>query len=162
MTFPRRRIERIEDFVPFAPGTALEAMEVRVESGDDEHLAITMPVCERVRQPAGLLHGGMTVFLMESAASMHACWGIDLAERMPVGVEINATHLRAVSNGSVRAIARVVRRSRTMIVHLVEVYHVESGRLVSTGRATNYYVPSAKPEAQRERDTRHGSGSERA
>jgi 1,4-dihydroxy-2-naphthoyl-CoA hydrolase len=99
-----------------------------------------MPVEGKVKQPMGLLHGGMTMFLMESACSIHACWGVDLSKRAPVGIEISGSHVRSASDGTVRAIARVVRRSRTFIVHDIDVIHVESGRLLSKGRMTNYYI----------------------
>ncbi len=137
---PPGRIESLADLERMAPGTAFEAMGVRLERVDAESLAVTMPVTDRVRQPMGLLHGGMTMFLMESAASMHACWGVDLAKRAPVGIEINGSHVRSATDGTIRAVATVVRRSRTFIVHTIEVTHVESGRVLSTGRMTNFYI----------------------
>lgn len=140
MPSPLKKIETAADLAALGPGTALEAMQVRVESVDEDHIAITMPVTGKVKQPMGLLHGGMTMFLMESASSMHACWGVDLSKRVPVGVEINGSHVRPCTDGNVRAVARVVRRSRTFIVHTIEVFHVESGRLISTGRMTNFYL----------------------
>lgn len=142
MPFQPKKIESIADYEAMAPETALGAMEIGIDSVDDDHIAITMPITNKVRQPVGVLHGGMTMFLMESAASMHACWGLDLAQRVPVGIEINGTHLRPATDGTVRAVAKVVRRSRTMIVHTIEVSHVESDRLISTGRMTNYYIPT--------------------
>ena len=123
-----------------APGTAFEAMGVQVEEVDDEQISVTMPVTERVLQPMGILHGGMTMFLMESAASIHACWKVDLRQRVPVGVEINGSHLNPATDGTLRAVAKVVRRSRTFMVHDVEVFHVETGRLISKGRMTSFYV----------------------
>lgn len=135
-----KKIETIADLEVLAPGTALEAMGVRIEAVDNDHIAITMPVEGKVKQPMGLLHGGMTMFLMESASSMHACWGVDLSKRAPVGIEISGSHVRSASDGHVRAVARVVRRSRTFVVHEIDVTHVESGRLISKGRMTNYYI----------------------
>jgi 1,4-dihydroxy-2-naphthoyl-CoA hydrolase len=88
----------------------------------------------------GIVHGGMTMFLIDSAASLHACWKIDLSKRVPVGTEINGTHLRPATDGTLRAVAKVVRRSRTFITHQVEVYHLETDRLISTGRMTSFYV----------------------
>lgn len=135
-----RKIESVADLEALAPGTSLEAMGLRIEAIDDDSISVTMPITDQVRQPMGLLHGGMTMFLMESAGSIHACWKVDLARCVPVGIEINGSHLNSATSGSVRAVARVLRRSRTFIVHQLEVYHVESGRLLSTGRMTNYYI----------------------
>jgi uncharacterized protein (TIGR00369 family) len=65
---------------------------------------------------------------------------VDLSKRVPVGTEINGTHLNPATDGTLRAVARVVRRSRTFITHHVDVYHVETARLISTGRMTSFYV----------------------
>ena len=85
------------------------------------------------------LHGGMTLMLIETAASVHACWGVNLAERVPVGVEIGAAHVLASADGPVQAVATVIRRSASHIFHAVEVRHAGTGQLLSSGRATNYY-----------------------
>ncbi len=140
MSFRPKKIETLADLQAMAPGTAFAAMQVCIEEVDDEQASITMPIDARVRQPMGILHGGMTMFLMESAASLHACWKIDLTKRVPVGTEINGTHLRPATDGTLRAVAKVIRRSRTFITHHVDVFHVESGRLISTGRMTSFYV----------------------
>lgn len=140
MPFQPKKIETLADLQAMAPGTALAAMGVCIEEVDDEQVSITMPIGPQVRQPMGIVHGGMTMFLMESAASIHACWRIDLRQRVPVGTEINGTHVHPATDGTLRAVARVVRRSRTFITHQIEVYHVESARLISTGRMTSFYV----------------------
>ena len=140
MSYQPRKIETLADLAAMMPGTALEAMHLQLESVDAEHLTVSMPVTAQAKQPAGLLHGGMTVFLMESASSMHACFGVDLRKRAPVGIEVSASHVGAVADGTVRATAKVVRRSHSFLIHTVEVTHVESGRIVSAGRVTNYYV----------------------
>lgn len=140
MAFKPKKIETLADLQAMSPGTAFEAMGVSIEEVDDEQASITMPIAPRVRQPMGIVHGGMTMFLMESAASIHACWKVDLTKRVPVGTEINGTHLNPATDGTLRAVAKVVRRSRTFITHHVDVFHVETGRLISTGRMTSFYV----------------------
>jgi len=110
-----------------------------VVEADDDHLVLRLPITDKVRQPYGLLHGGISLFLIETAASSHAAYGVDLTEVQPVGIEVNASHLRAATEGTVRAIARVVRRGRTHIVHDVEISLEETGELLSKGRMTNYY-----------------------
>lgn len=108
---------------------------------DEESLTLRMPITDAVRQPYGILHGGISLFLIETAASSHAAYGVDLDEKRPFGVEINGSHLRSVSEGTLITIARVVRRGRTHIVHDVDVLHEESGDLICRGRMTNYYKP---------------------
>lgn len=138
------KIESLADLQALLPGTALDAMSVRIEEVDDEQISVAMPITDRVKQPMGILHGGMTMFLIESAASLHACWKTDLAKSVPVGIEINGSHLRPGIDGTLRAVAKVVRRSRTTIVHQVDVFHIESGRQISTGRMTSFYIRTGK------------------
>ena len=79
--------------------------------------------------------------LAESAASLHACWFVDLTEKAPEGIEINGSHIRSASEGTVRAVGRVLRRTRTHIFHQVEIILEETGALLSTARVINYYRP---------------------
>jgi 1,4-dihydroxy-2-naphthoyl-CoA hydrolase len=119
--------------------SAIEHLDIRITDVDDDSIEMTMPVNEKTRQPFGLLHGGMNMVLAESAASFHATWGVDLSERVPVGIEISGSHLRSASDGLVRAKARVLRRSRNFIVHQVDIFHEETGKQLSAARVTNYY-----------------------
>jgi len=119
--------------------TAITPLGVVIEDVDDEGCTLTMPITDAARQPMGLLHGGISMLLAETAASVHSAWGTDLSVKVPVGIEINGSHLRSASEGHVRAVATQLRRSQTLAVHTVEIYHVESGRLLSTARVTNHY-----------------------
>ncbi len=56
-----------------------------------------MPVDDRTKQPFGILHGGASVALAETLGSLAAGLVIDRAKQRCVGQEINANHLRAVS-----------------------------------------------------------------
>jgi uncharacterized protein (TIGR00369 family) len=87
----------------------------------------------------GLLHGGINMVLAETAASLHACWGVDLSEKVPVGIEINGSHVRAATQGWVRVEGRVIRRTRSLVFHQVDMIDEASGEVLSTGRVTNYY-----------------------
>jgi 1,4-dihydroxy-2-naphthoyl-CoA hydrolase len=116
-------------------------LDMEITRFDADGMVITMPISEKTRQPLGLFHGGMSLVLAESAASMHACWGLDLTKFMPVGIEINGSHLSAARDGNVRATARVLRRGRSIIVHEVEIHHVETGALMCISRVTNFFKP---------------------
>ncbi len=117
----------------------MEAIGMQVQVCTDDFMVLTMPVTDMVRQHFGILHGGVNMLLVESAASLHACWGIDLNEKIPMGIEINGSHLNAAQSGNVKTIAKVLRRSKKLIVHEVEITHMESGRVLCVGRMTNYY-----------------------
>lgn len=108
---------------------------------DADSLTIRLPITEAVRQPYGIVHGGISLFLIETAASSHASFGVDLDVARPVGVEINGSHLRSASEGTLRAVARIVRRGRTHVVHEVDVSLEETGELLCRGRMTNFLKP---------------------
>ncbi len=119
--------------------TALGALGGEIVDVDDEQIIVRLPITEKTLQPYGLLHGGISLFLVETAASSHASYGIDNNEIKPVGIKINASHLRSATQGTLRAVGRVLRRGRTHIVHEVDVLLEESGEILCRGRMTNYY-----------------------
>jgi uncharacterized protein (TIGR00369 family) len=123
----------------FADQTTAGAHHVRLVDIDADQIVLEMPMGDHARQPFGLLHGGVSMMLAESAASMHACWGVDLTKQAPVGIEISGSHVSSASDGTVRAVGTVVKRGRTMIRHRVEITHVESERLLTDARVTNFY-----------------------
>jgi 1,4-dihydroxy-2-naphthoyl-CoA hydrolase len=112
---------------------------VELISVDAETLVLEVEITDRVRQPYGLLHGGVSLLLAEGAASMHASYGVDLSKVSPVGLEVSGSHLRSVRDGRVQARATVIRRGRHAIVHEVRIVHVESERLLCLARVTNMY-----------------------
>jgi uncharacterized protein (TIGR00369 family) len=125
----------------FATKNATAFLGIEIERYDADGAVLTMPVSEKTLQPLGLFHGGMSLVLAESAASIHSCWGLDLTRFMPVGIEINGSHLNSARDGNVRATARVLRRGRNTIVHEIEIHHVETGNLLCVSRVTNFFKP---------------------
>ena len=68
----------------------------------EQHLEAIMPVDERTRQPFGLLHGGASVVLAESMGSIAGYLACEEGKSV-VGIEVNASHHRAVTQGRVHA-----------------------------------------------------------
>ena len=129
----------IEQLRALLPKTAPEALGVEIASADAEHLLLRMPMTDKARQPSGLLHGGISMVLAETAASLHACWEVDLKHIVPVGIEISGSHIRSASEGNILAKASVIRRSSKLVVHAVEISHEETGRTLCIARVTNFY-----------------------
>lgn len=94
-----------------------------------------MPV-EGNRQVVGLLHGGAHVVLAESLGSMSSAIHAG-PDRIAVGIEINATHSRSVTEGIVEATCEALVLGRTLATHQITIRD-ESGRRLSTVRMTNY------------------------
>ena len=70
------------------------------EIGSD-YLIARMPVDERTIQPYKILHGGASLVLSETLGSQAAAVLLDLARQYPVGLEINANHIKSISSGYV-------------------------------------------------------------
>ena len=105
-----------------------------VETGPDR-VVFEMPVGPKVYQPMGMLHGGASAVLAESAASIGAWLNCDPEREYAVGVELNISHLRARKDGTVRATAVPVRKGRSLHVWAVEIAS-EDGELVAVARCT--------------------------
>jgi 1,4-dihydroxy-2-naphthoyl-CoA hydrolase len=133
------RITSVEQLRALLPKTAPEALGVEIVSADAEGILLRMPMSDRARQPLGLLHGGISMVLAETAASLHACWEVDLSRFVPVGIEINGSHIRSASDGHILAKATIIRRSSKLVVHNIEIAHEESGRALCLARVTNFY-----------------------
>lgn len=106
-----------------------------VEIGPD-YLVARMPVDRRTHQPAGLLHGGASMALIESIGSMGSGLLLDGTRDMPVGIEINANHVRAVTGGHVLGKGRLVHAGKRTHLWQVDITDETSGKLVCTGRLT--------------------------
>jgi uncharacterized protein (TIGR00369 family) len=133
---------------PFRQRPSLDALNARTPGNAVGHLGIvftelgedflrgTMPVDARTLQPYGLLHGGASVLLAETLASMAAnlCLA-DPAEGQAVGLEINANHLRAMTAGQVTGTARPVHVGRSTQVWDIRIED-EQGRAVCVSRLT--------------------------
>ena len=101
-----------------------------------------MPVDARTRQPFGILHGGASVALAETLGSIAAALVVDRTKQRCVGQEINANHVRAVSDGFVIGTARSVhlgRRSHVWEIRITD----EQERLVCISRITMYVMDRA-------------------
>lgn len=95
----------------------------------------TMPVDSRTHQPFGILHGGASIALAETVASLGATARIDRERYVAVGQEINGNHLRAKRDGVVTATAVPVHAGRSSQVWSIEIAD-EQRRLVCISRCT--------------------------
>ncbi|HMQ03575.1 MAG TPA: PaaI family thioesterase [Pyrinomonadaceae bacterium] len=100
-----------------------------------EKVVLSMEVTPKMHQYVGIMHGGVSMYLAETAASIGAVSNADLAKVTPVGVEINGNHLRAVSKGTLTVTSRPVFTGRTMAVWQTEIVS-DKGKLVCTSRCT--------------------------
>jgi len=109
-----------------------------------ERVVATMPVDERTRQPFGILHGGASVALAETIASLGGTMNVDLDQFMVVGVEINANHIRAKRDGVVTGTGTPIHVGRSTQVWEVRIVD-ESERPICVSRCTLAVVPRDRP-----------------
>ena len=116
-------------------GELLQFLGVKIEVAEPERVVLTMEVTPKVHQYVGIMNGGVSLFLAETAASIGVVAGTDLTKFTPVGVEINANHLRAVSKGVITVEAKPIYPGRTMSVWGIEVTN-DKGKMVCISRIT--------------------------
>lgn len=117
------------------PKNLSDALGIEFTEYSKDRVCGTMPVDERTRQPFGLLHGGASVALAESLASIGAWLNIDEARYAAVGLEINANHLRSATGGKVVGIATPIHRGRSTQVWDIRIA-TEDGKPVCISRCT--------------------------
>ena len=128
-------------------GVDLDALNARHAEDINGHLGVEMigygpdwlearmPVDARTRQPMGILHGGASVVLAETLASAAANLCVDPEKAYCVGQEVNANHLRAVSNGHITGVTRPFHLGRTSQVWGIEIRDAD-GRTTCVARLT--------------------------
>jgi len=104
------------------------------EIGPD-YLRMIMPVDGRTKQPYGLLHGGASAALAETVGSVASSLVIDTKKQICVGLDINANHIKGVSEGYVHAIARPLHLGSTTHVWDIRICDDEN-KLVCISRLT--------------------------
>ena len=105
-----------------------------IEIGDD-YLKARMPVTAKIKQPLGIVHGGANVVLAETLASVAANCVVDQARQYCVGLEINANHIRAVSENYVLGVTRLLHIGKSTQVWQVDIMN-EQQQLTCVSRMT--------------------------
>ncbi|WP_173799887.1 hotdog fold thioesterase [Domibacillus mangrovi] len=116
-------------------GTLMEALGIELVKMTKGRVVMTMPVDERTRQPFGYLHGGASVALAETAASLGAAALIDPETELSFGLEINANHMKSKREGIVTATAEIEHHGRTTMVWTINIRD-EEGALICLSRCT--------------------------
>ena len=96
-------------------GTLMSHLGIEFIDIGENYLTAKMPVDERTCQPLGLLHGGASAALAETLGSVGSAIRLDLNQQAPVGLELNANHIRPVTNGYVTGTATPLLRNSATI-----------------------------------------------
>lgn len=123
--------------------TLMQSLGIEIVSLEKDKVVMTMPVDERTHQPAGFLHGGASVALAETAASVGAYLHIDPENYNVFGIEINANHVKSKREGKVTAQATPYHIGRTTMVWEIKIVDEEE-QLICISRCTIGVVPKPK------------------
>jgi 1,4-dihydroxy-2-naphthoyl-CoA hydrolase len=115
--------------------TLLKALGIEITHLEEGKVIATMPVDERTRQPFGLLHGGASVALAETVASVGAYELVNKETDAVAGLEINANHVRPKTEGVVTAVGLVLHQGKSTQVWDIKITD-EQDRLVCVSRCT--------------------------
>jgi 1,4-dihydroxy-2-naphthoyl-CoA hydrolase len=131
----------LADRIPSAP--IHQRLDIEVTEARSDRVVGTMPV-EGNTQPFGLLHGGASILLAESLASIGAALQAGPG-RLVVGIEVSASHHRSAAVGTVTGTATPLHSGRTLSTWQVQVCD-DQGRVLSTARITCLMKPAPPTE----------------
>jgi 1,4-dihydroxy-2-naphthoyl-CoA hydrolase len=117
----------------------MKTLGIHILEASPQKVVAEMEVTPRLHQPFGYLHGGASVALAETVASIGAYLAAPEGYTS-FGLEINANHLRSVQSGKVTASATPLHTGRTTAVWSIEIRD-EQGRLVCISRCTLAITP---------------------
>ncbi|HEY0756989.1 MAG TPA: PaaI family thioesterase [Ktedonobacteraceae bacterium] len=112
-----------------------DMLEITLIEAEKEKIVATMPIGPNHRQQLGYLHGGISITLAESLASLGSTLNIDLTRQLAFGLEINASHLRPKREGLLTGTAIPIRLGRTVHVWDVRITD-EDEKIVCISRCT--------------------------
>lgn len=115
--------------------TIMGLLGIEIAEYSKERVTATMPITPKTHQPFGIMHGGVSLVLAETVASAGSYLFINRATHRAVGLEINANHIRSVSQGTVKAIGIPVHVCQTSVIWDVRIYD-EAEHLVCISRCT--------------------------
>jgi 1,4-dihydroxy-2-naphthoyl-CoA hydrolase len=116
-------------------GTLAEALGIEITLARPGHMEATMPVDQRTIQPMGLLHGGASVALAETLGSLGSFLLVKHENKAPVGLEINANHIKSAKKGLVKGVATAIHQGRRTHIWHIEIKDEEQN-LICISRLT--------------------------
>ena len=133
----------LHEAIKVCKNTLMETLNIEPVDFGEDFLILRMPVNSRVYQPDGVLHGGATAALAESAGSMATHMLFKDSNFMVRGIEITANHLKSVKEGYVYAKATFIHKGRTTQLISINITD-DSNNLISHCKLTTISLPKSK------------------
>ncbi|MGH8399312.1 MAG: hotdog fold thioesterase [Gammaproteobacteria bacterium] len=125
----------VDDLNQYQQRTLVTHLGIRYTEIGDDYIRAVMPVDERTKQPAGILHGGASVALAETLGSTGANLVVDRKTKLCVGLDINANHVRAMREGFVTGTAHPIHIGKSTQVWEIKITDKDN-KLVCVSRIT--------------------------
>jgi uncharacterized protein (TIGR00369 family) len=108
---------------------------LRMTQVGDTEMRGTVAVRDEIKQPAGLVHGGIYAAVAESLATSGTAFKVIPEGNMAMGLSNQTSFLRPITEGTIHAHARARHRGRTTWVWEVELSN-DGGQLCALSRVT--------------------------
>jgi acyl-CoA thioesterase len=120
-------------FAEDAPYIKLLGMEL-VELKSSGEAVLRLQMRDELRQPQGILHGGATASLIDTATAF-AVIGVLAETEKAATVDLTIHYLRPVVEGTIVCTAKVIRAGRRLLSVSAEVIN-NDGKLIATALST--------------------------
>jgi 1,4-dihydroxy-2-naphthoyl-CoA hydrolase len=115
---------KLSDLVDINSNTMAQQLGMEWVSITATSLSMKMPVDHRTKQPFGILHGGASCALAETVGSVASQLVINRDKYICVGLEINANHLKSVTEGYVTAVCTPIHIGKSTHVWDIRIYNL--------------------------------------
>lgn len=126
---------QLEEINKHAKDSMVGHLGIEITEIGRDFISGKMPVDARTKQPFGILHGGASVVLAETLGSYGSGFCLDLDRQIAVGMEINANHVKSVTEGMVYGKASLVHFGKKTHIWDIRI-NDEHGALVCISRLT--------------------------
>jgi 1,4-dihydroxy-2-naphthoyl-CoA hydrolase len=120
-----------------------DQLDIVVVEVTKKRVVMSVEVGPKVHQPYGILHGGVSALMAEGAASIGGAVNVG-ADQIVVGTELNCSHLRSMSSGTLTATATPIRLGRTVHVWGIELRDQDQ-RMICVARCTLQVLAAPSP-----------------
>jgi 1,4-dihydroxy-2-naphthoyl-CoA hydrolase len=134
---------KVQDLNKLSQNTLVSHLGIECTEIGEDFLCGKMPVDQRTKQPFGFLHGGASVVLAETLGSIASGCCIDMDKQYCVGQEINANHIRSVTEGYVYGKASLIHLGKRTHIWEIRIEN-EKKELVCISRLTMAIIDKNK------------------
>lgn len=120
--------------------TLMEQLGIEYLEVKEGYVKAKMPVDNRTKQPFGILHGGASITLAETIASLGSAVMVDLEKNDIRGAAVNSNHVGAVARGFVYGEAKLIHKGSITHVWDIEIKD-QGGYRISVSRITVIVIP---------------------